>query len=263
MQIRKRSAFTLIELLVVIAIIAVLIALLLPAVQQAREAARRAQSSNNLKQLGLGLHNYHDTFRNFPAGTHPHKTLKPEKRLSWMVDILPFVEQAPLYNMIDMEQGFDSEANAKVLKNRPVPVYLNPKGDPSGMKDGYSVTHYVGIAGLGKDAPTRAAGDPKNGAFGYDRKTKMSDITDGTSNSIGIAEASKDFGPWAAGGPSTVRALTQKPYLNGPDGIGGLNPAVTNVLFMDGSVRALSKSIDPTVMEAISTIGGGEVVNLP
>lgn len=93
-----RSAFTLIELLVVIAIIAVLIALLLPAVQQAREAARRTQCKNNLKQFGLGLHNYHDTFNGFPMGGTGVNHKLP--RAGWQTRILPFMEQGPIYDQL-------------------------------------------------------------------------------------------------------------------------------------------------------------------
>ena len=77
--------------------VAIGVALLLPAVQQAREAARRSTSKNNLKQIGLALHNYHDTFKEFPPGTQPNEKLKPEKRLSWEAKILPFLDQAPLF----------------------------------------------------------------------------------------------------------------------------------------------------------------------
>ena len=101
---RRRSGFTLIELLVVIAIIAILIALLLPAVQQAREAARRSTCKNNLKQLALALHNYHDTHRSFPVGL-----MRPDSNpastqghgVGWSAMILPFMHQAPLYNSIN------------------------------------------------------------------------------------------------------------------------------------------------------------------
>jgi prepilin-type N-terminal cleavage/methylation domain-containing protein len=101
---RKRSAFTLIELLVVIAIIAVLIALLLPAVQSAREAARRAQCVNNLKQLGLAAHNYHSTYGTFPANLYLHPCYATNtyywNNSSWIVFLLPNMEQAPLYNSV-------------------------------------------------------------------------------------------------------------------------------------------------------------------
>ncbi len=99
-QFASRFAFTLIELLVVIAIIAVLIALLLPAVQQAREAARRSQCKNNLKQYGLALQNYHDTFNMFPIGGAGLRNNLP--RISWQVRLLPYLEQAPLYNELDL-----------------------------------------------------------------------------------------------------------------------------------------------------------------
>src|ERR1700759_2816615 len=114
---RTRRGFTLIELLVVIAIIAVLIALLLPAVQQAREAARRSQCKNNMKQLGLAVHNYHDTYNHLPmcyywgpAGL-PGPTGSPTQgpQSSWMIGILPFVDQAPLYSVLDFRYGVTND----------------------------------------------------------------------------------------------------------------------------------------------------------
>jgi len=97
-----RSAFTLIELLVVIAIIAILIALLLPAVQQAREAARRSSCKNNVKQLGLAFHNYHDVHRVFPIGYIAQGGGASDANWAWSAYLLPFVDQAPLYNQIDV-----------------------------------------------------------------------------------------------------------------------------------------------------------------
>lgn len=102
----RRTGFTLIELLVVIAIIAVLIALLLPAVQQAREAARRTQCRNNLKQLGLALHNYHDQHNVFPTGSAGSYTTggTVDRRSSWALSLLPFVDQANFYNKFNLNQ---------------------------------------------------------------------------------------------------------------------------------------------------------------
>src|SRR6187455_2473364 len=94
-----RRGFTLIEMLVVIAIIAILVALLLPAVQQAREAARRSQCKNNLKQIGLAMHNYHDTFNGFPNGGIASSV--GGWGLSWYIRILPYIDQAPVFNGIN------------------------------------------------------------------------------------------------------------------------------------------------------------------
>ncbi|MBS0264051.1 MAG: DUF1559 domain-containing protein, partial [Planctomycetes bacterium] len=236
----------------------VLVALLLPAVQQAREAARRTQSKNNLKQIGLALHNYHDVNRTFPAGTVENEKLKPELRLSWHTTVLPYLDQAAVYNQIDFQKGWEAENNLKSLKNQ-IPVFLNPGLAAAG--DGkVALTHYVGIAGIGKDGPKLEVRDAGAGFFGYDRTCAIQDITDGTSNTIMVSEAAKDLGGWGVGGPSTIRPLTKQPYVNGPDGLGGPYRGGMHVLFADGSVRFISDRIAPQVMEAITTIAGGEVL---
>src|ERR1700749_1706914 len=99
---KYHRGFTLVELLVVIAIIAVLIALLLPAVQQAREAARRSQCKNNLKQIALALHNYHDTYNALPWGGTTGNGGDVEMALTWRYSILPFIDQAPLFNQMSL-----------------------------------------------------------------------------------------------------------------------------------------------------------------
>jgi hypothetical protein len=238
-----------------VATVGILTALLLPAVQQARMAARRAQSKNNLKQIGLALHNYHDTFRFFPSGTIENEDLKADERLSWIVSVLPFIEQASLFDVIDQEKGWKDDDNADWTAIA-IPTLINPQVADSST----GVTHYVGIAGVGKDAATLPVTDKRAGVFGYNRKLRIRDITDGTSNTMGVAEASKQYGSWGAGGKSTIRSLTKKPYINGPDGIGSPFPGGMNAMFMDGSVRFVSENIDPSVMESLSTIRGGETV---
>ncbi len=237
----------------------VLVALLLPAVQAAREAARRIESTNNMKQIMLALHNYHDTNNGFPPGTIENKDLEPEDRLSWLVSILPYLEQQALWSEINMKEGWQADSNQFRLETV-VPTYHHPSSTRHVTDDFHGVSDYVGIAGLGEDGPTLPVTHKRAGVFGYDRATKMRDITDGTSNTIAIAEVN-DGAAWGAGGRSTIRPFTEKPYINGPDGFGSPSSRPEmNIGLCDGSVRTISEDIDPSVLEALTTIRGGEVV---
>jgi prepilin-type processing-associated H-X9-DG protein len=242
--------------------VSVMTALLLPAVQQAREAARRTQSRNNMKQMGLALHNYHDVFNSFPRGTIENEDLEnPEERLSWMVEILPYMDQAAVYNNIDRALGSQAQENQESLTVA-IPQYLNPSQTVR-IAGGLGESDYVGIAGIGEEELTGEEVTAKSGVFGYNRQIGIRDITDGTSNTMMVIDVSKNMGPWGAGGPSTIRALTKAPYINGPDGLGGTHRGGGMVLFADGSVRFISEEVDDEVMEGISTIQGGEVVEVP
>ncbi|MCA8999693.1 MAG: DUF1559 domain-containing protein [Planctomycetaceae bacterium] len=242
-----------------IATTGVLVALLLPAVQSARTAARDAQSKINLKQIALALHNYHDVYESFPPGTIENANLPVDERLSWMVPILPFIDQQSLWTLINMKEAWNSDANFDAL-TEDIPSFLNPNS-PEKTYEGYPVTGYVGIGGVGEDAPELPANHRRAGIFGYNRVTRIRDITDGTSNTMMTSEAS-DHGPWSAGGYSTIRAFTEVPYINGPDNIGNpWSPRGTNVGMADGSVRTVNEDIDPSVIEAMATINGGERVD--
>jgi prepilin-type processing-associated H-X9-DG protein len=241
-----------------LATVGVAVALLLPAVQSARGAARRSTSKNNLKQIGLALHNYHDVYSSFPQGTQPNEDLKTEKRLSWQANILPFLDQAPLYNQIDFDEAWDGDANKELMKTR-LQVLQNP-GTELEKEPKHGTTHYVGIAGIGKNAATLPITDKNAGVFGYNRKTRIADITDGTSNTLMVSEASKSFGAWGAGGVGTIRGFVKKPYINGPDGIGGPSKGGCNILFCDGAVRFISEKIDATVLENLARMHDGNVV---
>ena len=137
---RRSKAFTLIELLVVIAIIAVLIALLLPAVQQAREAARRSQCKNNLKQLGLALHNYHETYNTFPFGQVITNSFSATSQL------LPYLDQAPLYYTIDFSKPYNDLVN-NAARLTEIPLLRCPSDVPNIMPQNGGATNYMANKG--------------------------------------------------------------------------------------------------------------------
>ena len=238
-------------------VFAIGLALFLPAVQQARVAARRTQSRNNLKQIALALHNFHDTNQSFPAGMYPDEKLTSEERLSWMAAILPYMNQTTLHQSVNFKEAWYDESNSRAASTR-VPEYLNPHNVPT--EAGPAEAHYVGIAGLGNDAPMLPVTSNRAGIFGIDRTTRISDIKDGTSNTMMISEASGRFGPWISGGHATMRSLTEKPYINGPDGIGGPYRGGVNVAMADGSARFVSEDVDPLVFERISTMADGQAI---
>lgn len=194
----RRRGFTLIELLVVIAIIAILIALLLPAVQQARESARRTQCRNNLKQLGLAFHNYHDRASTFPYGvrsTDLNSTVL--NRDCWMQQILPELDQGPLfntYNVINNIRNVQDVSNA--IKQVKIPALMCPSDPNGGAFSGNGAQigfhgNYVVCAGnnsLPMGNPISATVAPLNGMFWNISSVKMRDVTDGTSNTIMAAE---------------------------------------------------------------------------
>lgn len=212
----KPRGFTLIELLVVIAIIAILIALLLPAVQQAREAARRTQCKNNLKQIGLGIHNYESTYSRFPSAGEYTDNSTIDRRffpVSLYVAILPFVEQANIYSQWNMNVHYTNAANANLAKSK-VPGYVCPSNALTQIDSlGYGTSDYMPIAYTDIDPITGArnglvAGSvlnaDSNGALGQCRK--MADSTDGTSNTMLVIEdAGRSTGAAGAANITSVR----------------------------------------------------------
>src|SRR6516165_8707697 len=187
---KVRRGFTLVELLVVIAIIAVLIGLLIPAVQKVREAANRIQCSNNLKNLGLALHNYHDVNRKFPPGQVRAPYARWNANHGWAVFILPYIEQQSLYNAYDWDQALAAQGNQGVVA-RPLKNFCCPSAPE---QDRYDWTHglfpsYGGKGACGDYAPTwyvdpaLATGDNR-GVLMPNCVTRVSEITDGASNTI-------------------------------------------------------------------------------
>lgn len=238
-------------------------ALLLPAVQGARGAARATQSRNNLKMIGLGAHNFASTYNYFPPrdGDEKRQKLKPKERISWEADLLPYMEQNNVYDGLDAGKPWNDDANKRSASAQ-IQGYLNPSMNPDPTKDGYGVTHYVGNGGVGEDGPNLDVKNAKAGAFGFNRKTRMQDFKDGLSNTVMAAGIYKDAGPWVANTSATIRPLIKKPYILGPDGIGNQGRRKDGTFLMsDGSVRNVSADVDPSVLEAIYTINGGEANN--
>jgi len=200
---RNRLAFTLIELLVVIAIIGVLIALALPAVQKVRAAANRAECTNNLKQIGLALHQYHGSHRVFPPGVSFKDGKDPFPHQSWLAKVLPFVEQQELWRLTQLayqQEPYFGVNPPHLGLDYVVPVFTCPSdGRLSSAQDsrGYHVafTSYLGCEGLNLNT--------HDGVLYLDSRVRMQDIPDGTSNTIMVGERppGPDFwyGWWYAG----------------------------------------------------------------
>jgi len=254
----KRKGFTLIELLVVIAIIAILIGLLLPAVQKVREAAARMKCQNNLKQLGLGVHSYHDTYSRFiPAGS-------TVTWLSWHVGILPYIEQTALFNKVSQTAGnyitigkYDipvnnrvatflcpSQTEAEKMILAPTPPHNVNLPEVINNQPPYT-THYYGVGGPAGVNPITAGNyiyeinDPthgrmgKQGMFQRTDTVKLENITDGTSNTLMVGEMSWSPGPIA---PSNIAGTRFRGWARGCD-----DPTITQVC---GGIKTISNAIN-------------------
>ncbi len=216
------------------ATIGILVALLLPAVQAAREAARRSQSANNLKQIGLAMLNYDATHKVLPARANFDKEGKP--LLSWRVHILPYLEQENLYKEFHLDEPWDSDHNRQLIPQMPR-VYQNPSALPAPGK-----AHYLAVCGKGL-------------MFEGQKGRSLADIRDGTSNTIMVVEANGDRAViWTK--PDDWELNADQPLA----GLGSAHPGGFQVVFADGSVRFIAKTIDHGVFRALLTIAGGEPV---
>jgi prepilin-type processing-associated H-X9-DG protein len=180
MRTRTRPAVNLIELIVLIAILGILLGLLLPAIQKVRAAANRMSSANNLKQLALACHNYHDTYNHFPPGVDAN-------HFSAAARLLPFIEQEALYKSIDFDKAVDDKANAEARKTR-IKTFLDPRDPLDTVNDDYGPTNYLFNAG------SKASLKDNDGIFFEDSQITFADITDGTSLTVMIGETLRGDG---------------------------------------------------------------------
>jgi prepilin-type N-terminal cleavage/methylation domain-containing protein/prepilin-type processing-associated H-X9-DG protein len=312
-------AFTLIELLVVIAIIAILIGLLLPAVQKIREAAARIKCANNLKQLGLAMHNFHDSFGKLAPQTANNANTCCYG--TWQMAILPFVEQDNLWKAYRNYGGakpsvptYEQNENLLVTSQR-LSMFTCPSDIPSAPKSGkyngqtYNVTQHNYLVNVGNIdyaqggdgvLPDQPAGLRFLGApFARNAQFRLTEISDGTSNTLMAAEVNQGQGQdfrgltwWAEGSGFTVYRTPNNPgydYISNGSGAPGCVPTSVNplnadckayptpnwnvftarsrhsggvnVVLCDGSTRFIGNTISWTVWQALGTSRGGEVVN--
>ncbi len=295
-----RRGFTLIELLVVIAIIGILVALLLPAVQQAREAARRTQCRNNLKQIGLALHNYHDAFLMFPpgyvaVGTGPHPAHDGTNGAGWGTMILPQLEQANLYDQFNPNLSIADPAN-DAFRQRPLAVFRCPSDRQPDLwdikhEDGSGtvlarlpIANYVGIFGTEAvdgcenapgTAPVKSDGQcVGDGAFYHNSSVRLRQIADGSSQTLIVGERRTDkfkgwFTTWVGmvpeGEEAFVRVLGSLDHVpNDPvahfDDFSSHHTGGAHFVLGDGHVQFISDSMDRALYQSLGTINGGEIV---
>ncbi len=224
---------------------------------------RNVECASNQRNVVLGVLQYANETGSFPRGTWPNADLGPDDRLSWYFATLRYLDNEDLAKTIDQAGGW------RVPQNQPAAAerigVMNCPQTPRQVPGGYVCTAYVGIAGLGVDAPILPKGHRRAGVFGYDRETSLKDITDGAFCTMVLAESSRSYGSWLTGGHATVRGLdpSDQHYLGIDRQFGGLHfsrysNGGANVAFADGSIRFISETVDPRIFEALSTIAGGE-----
>lgn len=220
---KNKSGFTLVELLVALIIIAIVVALLLPAVQAAREAARRVQCANNLHQMGIALHNYHDAMRKFPVGiVRPNRTF-------WSGGLLPFVDQPNLYKTLDFSLNWEQvgSGNAKACATL-LSIYRCPSSDAPRKLSRQGVANRVpsGYLAVGSGTDTRESGSGndhlglpnRNGLMFVNNSTSVASVLDGTSNTLAIGEALFRFDTVGPDLDSQIYQVVDHWYI-GTDGV--------------------------------------------
>lgn len=255
-----RPAFTLVELLVVIAIIGVLIAIAMPAIQSVRESARRIGCAKNLHQIGIALQSYHATHQKFPVGGTEWRSGGDlsRRQLAWSAFLLPELDQGIIYDQLDLNTPFDSDANATAAATI-IPVFVCPSGLRGRQTvQGRGPCDYGGIYGERISGPNQ----PPKGTMLNDVAIALRDVRDGSSNTLIIAEDTgwRD-GQWINGRNifDQAFAINQAPPFE--NDIRSEHPGGANAVLCDGSIRFLADDTSLDVLAAICTRAGGETIS--
>ncbi len=334
----SKRAFTLVELLVVIAIIGILVALLLPAIQAAREAARRTECINRMKQVGLALQNYHDSSKQYPPAVSDIITNAPStpynySQMGYIPYILPYLEESNLQGQLNMKIHWQKEPNKSVGYNNPLPSFRCPSQDsiemtytdPTGQSGTTELSnlraHYMAVMGAKVQCPLFAAtpwpqktytmytappppggtsstcgngdaalgGSASNGVIYPASKTRMKDISDGSTHTFLVGEISWLCGPqriWTVGGASAsnldtyvytaknvmwplktaYRAQPDAPasgYANNDMSFGSMHPGGCHFLMCDGSVQFVAESVPIEILRSLASRKSSEVFESP
>ena len=308
----------------VIAIIGVLVALLLPAVQAAREASRRSSCQNNLKQLGIALHNFHDTYKKLPPGCEEDVLPRPNpagnstmiRGTSWIVHTLPFIEQQPLYDKYDFTKAYNDVINALVGEQKIEGIYCPSGPDASRYLDTNTnltrcvTTHYYGIMGpslaanpslqtVNGTACSWTVGNANmngewsahgmlsqyretTGSVSTNRRIRLADVIDGTSNTLMVGEISlvpnpstlNQYRTWirgnngGSGATKNVSNVINVVFYNGSTNFNNLSfgsehPGGCNFLLGDASVRFIAQTIDFPMYQGLASMESRETVQMP
>lgn len=264
------SGLTRIELLILLFIGGVLWAIAAPMLESAREAARQESCRNNLKQIGLGLANYHDGNKRFPPGCVGDVRFPPSRRWSWHLPMETYYEGGRMPGRVDLALPSDRienlpkpfETTDKMGKPYTwrfgMPLVTCPNGEEQVDLADQPLAAYVGMSGIGQDSATFPLTNPRAGMWGYDRVTTRDDVKNPQAAVIHVIETAVDRGSWYRGGPATVRGFVpgDKPAIGKNGQFGGFHPGVAMTLFVDGHVEPLSERVDATVFSRMATIAG-------
>ena len=233
-----------------------------PAWENQRLAAARTADEAQHRKLLAGLESLEKAEGKLPAGAAGLPLVPAENRLSWLATMLPYYGHLDWHQRLVFSRSWNDPANMPVTQ-QPLDLLVNPALTAGTNKQGFPVTHYVGLAGLGANAAELTPDDPRAGLFGSSRRVGRASLGDGASHTIATLGVTGKLGPWAAGGESTIRAFTQEPYINGPDGFGSGQRDGMLAGMADGSVRFLSSKMSPRVIEQLATLHSAKPAHIP